>query len=142
MLRSFCERRCYPELKKYFQKTKDHFQNHKDLIQLDYIDYREDGGVLDLWFKHHFNKVPKLKIRFSVNSAKALIRACQSGMGLAFIPSYLIDSDLKKGSFQAIRVKEKEYTNPIMLVRLQDKHPSLLEKRFCEKFVVRSQGRT
>lgn len=104
--------------------------NHSfsNLSRLPHVDYRQDGGVLSLWYRHHFDRSPKnLPIRLSAGNVNAVITAAARGLGLAFIPAHLIKG---RSEFVYISIKKTEYKNPIMLVQLKDRVPSKLEKKF------------
>lgn len=120
--------------KAFYKKHKLHETHYHQLIRLDHIDYREDAAVLDLWYQHHFGKSPKIKLRLAANNVRAIINAAKAGIGLAFIPTYLIEKEIKSGKLIVLETDKKPYQNPIMMVQHQDKIPSKLEREFVKLF--------
>lgn len=106
------------------------------LSSLPHSEYRPDRKVLNLWYQHHFGKTPvSLDLRLSAPQVNAMIQAALAGMGLVFIPTHLIQAELKSKKLVVIPTKKSAYVNPIVLVQKADKVPTLLEKKFISKFI-------
>jgi DNA-binding transcriptional LysR family regulator len=122
--------------KTFYQKHIHGNHGFHHLSVLPHVGYRPDRKVLNLWYQHHFHKVPaKLDLRLSAGNVNAMKEAALNGIGLAFIPTYLIETELKSGKLVAIPTKKSPYINPIVLVQKADKVPGHLEKTFIQKFV-------
>lgn len=119
--------------KEFYHKYVQGNLTYKHLSSLPHIDYRADAGVLALWYRHVFSKTPpQIDLRFVADNVTAIISGALEGLGLAFIPKHLIEAFLKKGSLIKISTKEKDYINPIMLVRAKARVPTPLEKIFIK----------
>lgn len=109
------------------------------LSALPHVDYRADRKVIHLWYEHHFHKTPaRIDLRLSAPTVSAMKEAALSGIGLAFIPTYLIEAELKSGKLVEIPTRKAPYINPIVLVQKADKVPGHLEKTFIGKFIGRT----
>ncbi len=123
---------CSPEFQKSRVKGNHSFQH---LSALPHCDYRADHKVLQLWYEHHFGKSPQeLDTRLIAPHVGSMIQGALHGLGLAFIPTYLIENELRSKSLVLIPGKKKEYVNPILLVQKADKVPGKLEKAFIATF--------
>ena len=108
--------------------------DYKKLITLPHITYLESGAAVKMWYKHHFGKAPaQLKTSFVSENVQAIIRACQSSLGLAMIPDHLASPDIELGILRKISI-EPALTNRILLARLKDKVPNLAERLFVDQF--------
>ena len=104
------------------------------LSQLDHVDYLPDGGIMQLWYQHHFGRrAPGLRLRLVAHDVQAMIVAVVGGLGLAFVPEHLVADHLRKARLVVIGTRKKDYINPIVLARLKDHVPSLLERKFIEQ---------
>lgn len=122
--------------KDFFHKEVKSDFSFEHLSSLPHSDYRPDRKVINLWYDYHFGKVPaSLDLRLSASQVNALIQAALVGIGLVFIPTHLIEVELKSKKLVAIPTKKSSYINPIVLVQKADKVPSLLEKKFISKFI-------
>jgi DNA-binding transcriptional LysR family regulator len=122
--------------KDFFHKEVKGNFTFENLSSLPHSDYRSDRKVINLWYDHHFGKVPAaLDLRLAASQVNAMIQAALKGMGLVFIPTHLIQVELKAKKLFAIPTKKSAYMNPIVLVQKADKVPTLLEKRFISKFI-------
>lgn len=125
--------------KKYFdlyvRKLPAHFS---DLKNLDFIDYFQHGPVVKMWIKHHFKKnISNLRVVFSAESVRALIKATQGGLGLSVLPKHMIQEELKSGHLKMISVSERELINQITLIRHIEKPLTAKEKSFIEFYKYR-----
>ncbi|MES2801347.1 MAG: LysR family transcriptional regulator [Bdellovibrionota bacterium] len=122
--------------KEFYQKWVKGVHTFEHLSSLPHSDYRPDRKVLNLWYQYHFNKIPsEFDLRLSGSQVNAMIQAALMGIGLVFIPTQLIESELKSKKLVIIPTKKSPYINPIVLVQKADKVPSLLEKTFISKFL-------
>ncbi len=122
--------------KDFYQKSVKGNHTFEHLSSLPHSDYRSDRKVLNLWYQYHFNKIPSgFDLRLSGSQVNAMIQAALMGIGLVFIPTHLIESELKTKKLVIIPTKKPAYINPIVLVQKADKVPSLLEKTFISKFL-------
>lgn len=122
--------------KDFFHKEVKGNFSFEHLSSLPHSDYRPDRKVINLWYDYHFGKVPaSLDLRLSASQVNAMIQAALVGIGLVFIPSHLIEAELKSKKLLEIPTKKSVYINPIVLVQKSDKVPSLLEKKFISKFI-------
>jgi DNA-binding transcriptional LysR family regulator len=122
--------------KGFYQKWVKGKHSFDHLTSLPHADYRPDRKVIHLWYQHHFNKSPaKLDVRLSASQVNAMIQAALMGIGLVFIPTHLIEAELKSKKLVIIPTKKTAYINPIVLVQKADKVPTLLERTFISKFL-------
>jgi DNA-binding transcriptional LysR family regulator len=122
--------------KSFYQKFVDGDHSYAHLSGLPHSDYRPDRKVLNLWYQHHFHKIPpKMNLRLAASNVNAMREAALHGLGLVFIPTHLIANELKSGKLVAIPTKKSPYINPIVLVQKADKIPSHFEKSFILKFI-------
>ncbi len=106
-------------------------QDYSRLIQREFITDEDDPSILDLWFKHHFKRVPdNLNIVMTLDSHEALISGLKLGMGLGVATAHLMWEELQSGELVPIRTQAQAMLNMISLVQLQDKVPTLTEKTF------------
>ncbi len=103
--------------------------SYAHLTSLPHCDYRPDNKVLRLWYEHHFGKSPeKLHCPLIASSVGSQVQGALTGLGLAFIPRYMIEDELRLKKLVLIPGKKKEYVNSILLVQKADKVPGKLEK--------------
>lgn len=122
--------------KHFYNEHIKHNHTFAHLSELPHVDYRSDRKILNLWYQHHFHRVPaKINLRLSAGNVAAMKEAALCGIGLAFIPTYLIDAELKSGKIVVILTKKSAYINPIYLVQKADKVPGHLEKTFIQKIL-------
>ncbi len=122
--------------KEFYQKWVKGDHTFEHLSFLPHSDYRPDRKVLNLWYQYHFNKIPsEFDLRLSGSQVNAMIQSALMGIGLVFIPTHLIELELKAKKLVIIPTKKSAYINPIVLVQKADKVPSLLEKTFISKFL-------
>lgn len=126
--------------REFFQKEVKGDFSYGHLSSLPHSDYRSDSKVINLWYEHHFGKVPtSMDLRFSASHVNAMVQAALAGMGLVFIPTHLIQAELKTKKLIAIPTKKSAYVNPIVLVQKADKVPTLLERKFISTFIDEAQ---
>lgn len=126
--------------KKYFD---DHVQRtnvrYEDLTDLDFIDYVGHAPVVRMWIKHHFGKAgPDLKVVFSAESVRAVIKAIQGGVGVGVVPEHLIDAELKSGRLKSISSDGRDLINQITLARRLEKPTTAREKAFVDFYKQRA----
>lgn len=110
----------------------------ENLMECDYVAYQEHGPAIKSWFRHHFGKIAiHPNIIISVESVRSVITCVQHHMGLGIVPSHFIEDLLSQGILVKIQGCKAEITNRISLVQLQDKVPTILEKRFLDYFYAR-----
>ncbi len=104
---------------------------YESLLEREFITDEDDPSILDLWFRHHFGKVPdNLNIVMTLDSHEALISGLKLGMGLGVATAHLMWEELLSGELVPIRTNAADMVNMISLVQLQDKIPTLTEKTF------------
>ncbi|HMB16031.1 MAG TPA: LysR family transcriptional regulator [Pelovirga sp.] len=109
----------------------DHSLNN--LIGKDFVTDEDDPSILDLWFRHHFNKLPEsLSVVMTLDTHEALLNSLRLGMGLGVATAHLIWKEIQRGDLVAITTAKKNMVNMISLVQLLDKIPTLTEKVFRE----------
>ena len=112
------------------------------LLKREFITDEDDPSILDLWFRHHFKKIPdNLDIVMTLDSHEALISGIKLGMGLGVATAHLMWEELLSGELVPIRTKAADMVNMISLVQLQDKVPTLTEKTFRDFMLAAMQER-
>ena len=101
------------------------------LRRQDFVTDEDDPSILDLWFRHHFDRVPdSLNIVMTFDTHEALISGIKLGMGLGVATAHLIWEEIQQGEILVIGSGRETMVNMISLVQLQDKVPTLTEKTF------------
>lgn len=112
---------------------KDHGINR--LLNAEYIAYQTGYPALKSWFQHHFKvSALNLKIVLTVENVEGVIAGVNHHMGLAVIPSHLVQDEIDRKDLVHIKKLKREIINRVSLVQLQDKIPSLTEKIFIRHF--------
>lgn len=130
--------------KKYFDESiQRHILRYDDIRNLNFIDYVHHAPVAKMWIQHHFGKrAPNLRVVFSAESVRAVIRAAKGGLGVSVVPEHLVQADLKNGRLQVISAPGRELMNQIVLARRLEKPTTAREKHFVEfyrQYVDRAQ---
>lgn len=117
----------------YYQREIGGDHSFDNLRSKEFITDEDDPSILDLWFKHHFRRMPEgLDIVLTLDSHEALLRGLKLGMGLGVATAYLIWDEIRRGEVVPITTERENMVNMISLVQLQDKVPTLTEKTFRE----------
>ncbi len=118
--------------KRYFEeRVKQANPRFAELKNMNFVDYLPHAPVAKIWIKHHFGKsASNLKIVFSAESVRAVIKATQGGLGLGVIPEHLIEADLKAGRLKALFPGERELVNQIALTRRLERPITARENLF------------
>lgn len=104
-----------------------------NLVGKDFVTDEDDPSILDLWFRHHFNKLPEgLSVVMTLDTHEALLNSLRLGMGLGVATAHLIWKEIQRGDLVPITTAKKNMVNMISLVQLLDKIPTLTEKVFRE----------
>ncbi len=107
--------------------------NHslEHLASQDFVTDEDDPSILDVWFRHHFERVPdKLNIVMRFDSHEALLTSLVLGQGLGVATAHLMWDELQSGELIPLTTRRETLVNMISLVQLQDKVPTLTEKTF------------
>ncbi len=104
-----------------------------NLVGKDFVTDEDDPSILDLWFRHHFNKLPEgLSVVMTLDTHEALLNSLRLGMGLGVATAHLIWKEIQRGDLIPITTAKKNMVNMISLVQLLDKIPTMTEKVFRE----------
>lgn len=122
--------------KRYHEKSLRRDHSFTSLSKQNFISYKKDNQTVKQWFKHHFSKT-NIHVHdvLTVDSHEAVISAIKKDVGLGIVASHLVKNEIQAEHIVHIKTSASEITNPIALVNLQDKIPTLTEKVF-EKFLV------
>lgn len=122
--------------KKYHEKSIRNDHSFTSLSKQNYICYKKDQQTIKQWFSHHFSKSNiYVKDVLTVDNHEAVISAIKKDVGLGVVASHLVKKEIQDEHIVHIRTSVSEIMNPIALVQLQDKIPTLAEKVF-EKYLV------
>lgn len=118
--------------------TKEYYQqriagNHsiEHLASQDFITDEDDPSIIDLWFRHHFDKVPEnLNIVMRFDNHEALLSSLILSQGVGVATAHLIWDELSSGELIPLTTGKSNMVSMISLVQLQDKIPTLTEKTF------------
>lgn len=126
--------------KDYAEKELNSDLTFKALLKADFISYQQNRLTIKTWFKHHYSKVNfSPKIVLTVDSVRAVVTAVESHAGLGVVPSHVIDKQLRQGTLVPIPYRKKEIINTISLLQLQDKIPTIADKKF-QSFLIEKVG--
>lgn len=122
---------------KYFDENiKRHNIKFEELKSLQFIDYVSHAPVSKMWIKHHFGKVPNdLKIVFSAESVRAVIKAAKGGLGVGVVPEHLVQAELKSGKLKTITATGRDLINQITMARRLERSSTAKEKAFIEFYL-------
>jgi len=111
-----------------------------NLLTREFIAYRHNILVLKSWFRHHYGKkITHLNIVLTVDNVRAIISGVKNGIGLGVVPSHVVYDELLRGEIVPIPTAGKNAVNHMSMVQLQDKIPTLAEKKFKEFLLARLQ---
>lgn len=106
--------------------------NHSlSLLQsLPVVDYLPHAPVARMWFKHNFGKtISDLKVVYSAESVRAVIKAISLGVGIGVIPAQLIPKE-KTDRLKIIATDKNAMINQITLALPLSKKLTFTEKTF------------
>ncbi|MCP4694738.1 MAG: LysR family transcriptional regulator [Desulfobacterales bacterium] len=127
--------------KSYYNQFINHDHSPGRLLACAYISYQESAPAIKSWFRHHYNKTSvHPRVALAVESVRAVLAGIKQGMGLGVVPSHFIRDEIADGRLIQITTDQKEMTNRISLVQLQDKIPGLAEKTFLSFFIKKFPG--
>ena len=93
------------------------------------VDYLPHAPVARMWFKHHFGKsITDLKVIYSAESVRAVLKAVSLGMGVGVIPSHLVNTEGNR--LKIISTEKKNLVNQITLALPLAKKLTFAEKTF------------
>ncbi|AZZ35422.1 hypothetical protein CIK05_00945 [Bdellovibrio sp. qaytius] len=129
---------------KYFDEVvKKSSLKYDDLKKLNFIDYIHHAPVIKMWIQHHFGKnAPDLRIVFSAESVRSVIKATKGGLGISVVPEHLVEADLKAGRLKNISVTGRDLINQIILARRLERPVTAREKYFVDfykDYIARSE---
>jgi DNA-binding transcriptional LysR family regulator len=107
--------------------------NHslEHLATQDFITDEDDPSIIDLWFRHHFAKVPEnLNVVMRFDNHEALLASLILSQGVGVATAHLIWDELRNGELIPLTTGKNNMVSMISLVQLQDKIPTLTEKTF------------
>ena len=117
--------------KAYYDEAIKGDHSYENIRSAKFISYHPNALTLINWFKHHFNKTSqKLDIVLTVDNIQTVISAILNDMGMAVVASHLVYDAIQTGKIIPVTTEKCEIINPISLVELLDKIPSLTEKTF------------
>lgn len=121
---------------KYFDENiKRQNIKFEDLKSLHFVDYVNHAPVTKMWIKHHFKKtLIDLKISFSAESVRAVIKAAKGGLGVAVVPEHLVEAELKSGKLKMMAATGQDLINHITIARRLDRTVTAKEKAFLDFF--------
>jgi len=119
--------------KGYYQREINGDHSLTNLVGKDFVTDEDDPSILDLWFRHHFSKLPEsLSVVMTLDTHEALLNSLRLGMGLGVATAHLIWEEIGRGDMIPITTAKSNMVNMISLVQLLDKVPTLTEKVFRE----------
>jgi DNA-binding transcriptional LysR family regulator len=125
-----CEEFVLAAPKRLYERSKLHGASWKTLATLPIVDYLPHAPVARMWFKHHYAKVPDLRVVYSAESVHAVLTAVRQGLGAGVVPKNLLTGEFK--DLKLVETEKKPFVNQIMLARRLGKKPTLRESAFLE----------
>lgn len=122
--------------KKYYDQAIKNDHSLTSLSKQNFIGYKKDQQPIKQWFKHHFSKT-NIHVHdvLTVDNHEAVISAIKKDVGLGIVASHLVKKEIQDEYIVPINISASEIMNPIALVHLQDKFPTLTEKVFAKYLV-------
>lgn len=108
------------------KKTAAKFER-EDFEKLHYVDYQSGEPVLQMWFRHHLKKLPKLNVRATVMDVQGVARLILEGLGAGVLPQHLFDvlNEKNPGALQSFKGCGRPLQNTISLASLTHRTASL-----------------
>lgn len=107
------------------------------LQKLPLVDYLPHAPVARMWFKHHFGKsITELKVNYSAESVRAVLKAISLGLGVGVVPANLIESE--KNRLKIISTEKKELVNQIAMALPLSKKLTFTERAFISFYKAES----
>lgn len=98
-----------------------------------FVAYARHAPALRSWFRHHYGGFAvSSELSMVVESVRAVIEGAKHGLGLAVVPSHLVEGELERGELAVLETEKPAEVHAIALARLEDKRESLAEKTFVE----------
>jgi len=108
---------------------------YEELLQLNYISYKNDIALFQSWFNLHYGTEPdSLKLVLVADSARTIISALEEGMGAGIIVSHFVSGQLANGSIVPLGTSRQKLKNTIACVSLKNKELTFTEQCFQEYF--------
>ncbi|MFW2365314.1 MAG: LysR family transcriptional regulator [Desulforhopalus sp.] len=122
--------------KKYHEINIKGDHSFTSISKQNFISYNKDQQTIKQWFGHHFSKT-NIQVHdvLTVGNHEAVISAIKNDVGLGVVASHLVKKEIQAKHIVHIKTSASEIINPIALVQLQDKIPTLTEKVF-KKYLV------
>lgn len=107
--------------------------SYEQLVQQRFIAYDANHRNLRTWFHHHYGKqVNKINVALTVDNVQAVVTALENNIGLGVVTCHSVDKAVNAGFIKIIQTGKKDIINRISIAQLQDKTPSLTEKKFIQ----------
>jgi DNA-binding transcriptional LysR family regulator len=115
----------------YYDKKIKGGHSLEQLVDKDYIAYKQNASALLSWFKVNFGvSTIQLNVVLTIDSVQATIEAITHHLGLGIIVTHLISEEIDNGSIIPIRISSEKVVNKIALFQLVNKKVTLSEKMF------------
>lgn len=124
VIRPFAEVRFHLVINKKFQKNEETRTSFIGSREVDEVTNKK-FPTLSLWKEVE----PKTKIKISTNSIMAHLSMAKEGLGIAVLPSFLIEKELKQGQLVDLLPKERLHFK-LNLVTHRDYPPHLAGEKF------------
>lgn len=119
------------------------------LARATFVVYKTHAPSIRSWLAHHTagakeeppqDAFEKLNISLIVESVRAAITAVKHRMGMALLPSHLVEEDVASGLLRILSTSSGPMINKVSLLQLQDKVPTMTERvflQFCKSHLKR-----
>lgn len=111
-----------------------HCEDPHLLLESSFIAYKKEAPSIKSWFAHHFASSSMRQIQLDlalvVESVRAAITAVKHNMGLAIIPSQIVENEIQSGEMVQICTSVEPILNRISIVQYSDSVPTLTQKKF------------
>lgn len=133
----------HPVSSHHYMKNKETISSVSQLLTLDLLDQDPSWWSWTQWFECHFPhataSLHRLKPRVAVPSYTALKEIVMAGFGVAMLPEYLIQEEIKAKSLVRLWPRKKSLKFDLCLVYRKTKQLQVFEELFLEA-LRNSQG--
>lgn len=112
--------------KSFQRKFEKELANLKTMKELPHLDYAKNFPLIQRWYKLHYKRQVQVNDGHVIDNVETMVTALKEGLGLAVVPRGLI------GDLHAVASKEKELSNPLLLVQEANYINNPLLKRFLQ----------
>ena len=117
----------------YFENAMNGKSSFESLKNAEFVTYQPSAAAIKSWFLHHFNKRPgQFNVAVTVESVQGVKESILAELGAGVLPQHLIQTDISENRVVGFANRKHPLQNPISLLTLLDKKPTLTERTFVD----------